>query len=173
MIENLLEALQNLNYDDAQTLDLTKEEDNKKFKSAIQLIKDYKKEIKNDSIMSLLSNLIDDDLLNKAEEYADNVLEESKEEDVKEDVKNQCSICEKEYCDNCPFFEDKEEDSKIIRPSELLDNTEVKLQIHRLINEYCEEYINPYVSNDIQGKELANNAYAGLFEFACWIFNKK
>lgn len=170
MIENLLEALQNLNYDNVQTLDLTKEEDNKKFKAAIQLIKDYKKEVKNDSIMSLLSNLIDDDLLNKAEEYADDVLEESKEEDVI----NQCTICEKEYCDNCPFFEDvDEEDLKLTRPSELLDNTEAKLQIHRLVNEYCEEYINPYVSNDTKGKELANNAYAGLFEFACWIFNKK
>ena len=78
MIENLLEALKNLNYDNVQTLDLTKEEDNKKFKAAIQLIKNYKKEAKNDSIMSLLSNLIDDDLLNEAEEYADDVLEESK-----------------------------------------------------------------------------------------------
>lgn len=169
MIENLLEALKNLNYDNVQTLDLTKEEDNKKFKAAIQLIKNYKKEAKNDSIMSLLSNLIDDDLLNEAEEYADDVLEESKEIEVE----NQCSICEKEYCDNCPFFEDVEEDSKLTRPSELLDNTDAKLQIHRLVNEYCEEYINPYVSNDTKGKELANNAYAGLFEFACWIFNKK
>ena len=39
MIENLLEALQNLNYNDVQTLDLTKEEDNKKFKDAIEIIK--------------------------------------------------------------------------------------------------------------------------------------
>ena len=75
MIENLLEALQNLNYNDVQTLDLTKEEDNKKFKDAIEIIKNYKKEVKNDSIMSFLVNLIDDDLLNKAEEYADNILE--------------------------------------------------------------------------------------------------
>ena len=43
MIENLLEALQNLNYNDVQTLDLTKEEDNKKFKDAIEIIKNYKK----------------------------------------------------------------------------------------------------------------------------------
>lgn len=169
MIENLLTALQNLNYNDVQTLDLTKEEDNKKFKDAIQIIKNYKKEVKNDSIMSFLVNLIDDDLLNKAEEYADNILEESKETEVE----NQCSICEKEYCNNCPFFEDDEEDSKLTRPSELLDNTDVKLQIHSLVNEYCKEYINPYVSNDIKGKELSNNAYAGLFEFACWIYNKK
>ena len=47
------------------------------------------------------------------------------------------------------------------------------MQIHSLVNEYCKEYINPYVSNDTKGKELANNAYAGLFEFACWIYNKK
>ena len=38
MIENLLEALQNLNYNDVQTLDLTKEEDNKKFKDANEII---------------------------------------------------------------------------------------------------------------------------------------
>jgi len=181
MLENIFDLLQNLNYNNIETLDLTKEEDNKKFKEAIQLVRDYKKEAENNSLMALFSNLIDDDILDAAEEHADKVLKEAKEEEVDlEEVEeeNPCSVCEKEYCDYCPYFGDYEkaeveEEQKLVRPSELLNNTDAKLQIHRLVNEYCDEYVNPYVSNDAKGKEIANNAYAGLFEFACWIFNKK
>ena len=68
--------------------------------------------------------------------------------------------------------EKEKEKEKIKRPSEILDNVNVKLQIHKLVDEYCDKYIRPYTSDDESGKKMSNDAYAGLFEFACWIFNK-
>lgn len=52
------------------------------------------------------------------------------------------------------------------RPSESIDDTNVKMQIHKLVDEYTKEYIFPFYD-----KNVSNDIYAGLFEFACWIFN--
>lgn len=71
------------------------------------------------------------------------------------------------------FAENIEEKPTIKKPSELLDNVDVKLQLHKLVEEYTNEHIKPYVSNDEHGQKLANDAYAGLFEYSCWLYNKK
>ena len=60
----------------------------------------------------------------------------------------------------------KEEVKVPARPSESLNDTNVKMQIHKLVDEYTKEYIFPFYD-----KNISNDIYAGLFEFACWIFN--
>ena len=185
MLENLLSLAHLLNNDNVETLDLTKDEDYKKFHDAVETLKSYKKDHENGSLLGLLSSFISDELLDEIEEIgelAHNHISENtpKKVEITEDdddkcyhCDNPCSICEKEYCDDCEYFEDTDEGSDeepIKRPSEQIDNVDAKLQIHRLVAEYSDTYIKPYISNDEKGKKLINDAYAGLYEFACWIY---
>lgn len=63
------------------------------------------------------------------------------------------------------------EQKKIPRPSEKL-STEIGLQIHKLVTEYVDTMIKPYVNKEMS-KEVINDAYAGLYEFAAWIYTKE
>jgi len=56
------------------------------------------------------------------------------------------------------------------RPSKHID-INVGLQIHKLVQEYIDTKIKPYAKGIMSEKSI-NDAYAGLYEFACWIYNK-
>ena len=65
----------------------------------------------------------------------------------------------------------KQEEKKIERPSTKL-TTEQGLQIHKLVQEYVETMVRPF-NNGVLSNAQINDAYAGLYEFAAWILNKK
>lgn len=65
-----------------------------------------------------------------------------------------------------------ENDNKHIdRPSTKL-TTEQGLQVHKLVQEYVDTMIRPYNDGQLSNDQI-NDAYAGLYEFAAWILNKK
>ena len=66
--------------------------------------------------------------------------------------------------------EEEEETPKFIRPSDLLD-VDKKLQIHKIVQEYIDTMVKPF-NNGKLTKNQINDAYAGLFEFACWVMNR-
>jgi hypothetical protein len=66
--------------------------------------------------------------------------------------------------------EKKQEEKKFNRPSDLLDVNK-KLQIHKIVEEYINTMIKPFNNGKLTDNQI-NDAYAGLFEFACWIMNK-
>ena len=183
MLDTLLDFLRQCQpTTDVEKLDLTKEEDYKKFKDSIAELKEV--EISN-NLFSLVTSLFGSDLLDNLESIGDAIHDEAAGEECRDCVctcqlddepkeyEDPCSVCEKEWCDGCQYEDNEvEQPEKFSRPSELTD-TNTKLQIHHLVEEYTNEYIKPYVSKDKAGADLANNAYAGLFEFACWIYNHK
>ena len=65
----------------------------------------------------------------------------------------------------------KQEEKKIERPSTKL-TTEQGLQIHKLVQEYVDTMVRPF-NNGVLSNAQINDAYAGLYEFAAWILNKK
>lgn len=65
----------------------------------------------------------------------------------------------------------KQEEKKIERPSTKL-TTEQGLQVHKLVQEYVDTMIRPF-NNGVLSNDQINDAYAGLYEFAAWILNKK
>jgi len=65
----------------------------------------------------------------------------------------------------------KDKSEVIDRPSQHI-NTQIGLQIHKLVQEYVDTMIKPYNHNQISQQQM-NDAYAGLYEFACWIYNHK
>lgn len=65
----------------------------------------------------------------------------------------------------------KQEEKKIERPSAKL-TTEQGLQIHKLVQEYVDTMVRPF-NNGVLSNAQINDAYAGLYEFAAWILNKK
>ena len=67
-------------------------------------------------------------------------------------------------------IEKKIETPKIERPSDKLSTTD-KLSLHKLVGEYVDTRIRPYVSKNVDNN-MINNMYAGLFEFGAWLVNK-
>ena len=66
--------------------------------------------------------------------------------------------------------EEKEDEPKFTRPSDLLDVNK-KLQIHKIVQEYVDTMIKPFNNGKLTDNQI-NDAYAGLFEFACWVMNR-
>ena len=67
----------------------------------------------------------------------------------------------------------KDSKKEINRPSKTI-STQVGLKLHKLVQEYVDTMIKPY-NPKVNGltNEQINDAYAGLYEFACWIFQHK
>jgi len=63
-----------------------------------------------------------------------------------------------------------EEENKFTRPSDLLD-VDKKLQIHKIVQEYVDTMVKPFNNGKLTENQI-NDAYAGLFEFACWVMNR-
>lgn len=64
----------------------------------------------------------------------------------------------------------EKEESKFTRPSDLL-SVDKKLQIHKIVQEYVDTMVKPFNNGQLTDNQI-NDAYAGLFEFACWIMNR-
>lgn len=65
---------------------------------------------------------------------------------------------------------EEKEEPKFTRPSDLL-SVDKKLQIHKIVQEYVDTMIKPFNNGKLTDNQI-NDAYAGLFEFACWIMNR-
>lgn len=64
----------------------------------------------------------------------------------------------------------EKEESKFTRPSDLL-SVDKKLQIHKIVQEYVDTMVKPFNNGQLTDNQI-NDAYAGLFEFACWVMNR-
>lgn len=65
---------------------------------------------------------------------------------------------------------EEEEEPKFTRPSDLL-SVDKKLQIHKIVQEYVDTMVKPFNNGKLTDNQI-NDAYAGLFEFACWVMNR-
>lgn len=75
------------------------------------------------------------------------------------------------FADNYYQEAHKNDQPQIDRPSNHIP-TNVGLQIHKLVQEYIDTMIKPYAKGILDNKSI-NDAYVGLYDFACWIFNKE
>ena len=152
-ILKLINDLSEMNNDnEVKVLDITNDSDYEEFVETVN-------ELKNDKIIDIMSSLFNldtDDICNYILEIADKYHSESKKSDKDKNVE----------------VEDKQND-KIERPSSKID-VNMGLQIHKLVQEYVDTMIKPYnpKSNGLSDSQI-NDAYAGLYEFACWIYNHK
>ena len=64
----------------------------------------------------------------------------------------------------------EKEESKFTRPSDLL-SVDKKLQIHKIVQEYVDTMVKPFNNGQLTDNQI-NDAYVGLFEFACWVMNR-
>lgn len=69
-----------------------------------------------------------------------------------------------------PIDNKQKEEFKFTRPSDLL-SVDRKLQIHKIVQEYIDTMVKPFNNGQLTNNQI-NDAYAGLFEFACWIMNR-
>lgn len=166
-INDELDAILN---DDVNNIDLTNDKD---YNDIVKKIKNLKSS--NNGTFKLLSSLfgIDDEVYDSLLELLEKRRNELLEE--KEDIQNTKEEIKTNDYPATKIVKDKSEEPKkeeIHRPSQDV-SVEVGLQIHKLVQEYIDTMIKPY-NPKVGGLsiEQINDAYAGLYEFACWIFNK-
>lgn len=75
----------------------------------------------------------------------------------------------KEYA-QAVYDDAHKDDVKIERPSSKVP-LEAGLQIHKIVQEYVDTMIKPYAKGTLTDQQI-NDAYAGLYEFASWIYNR-
>ena len=162
---NFIELLDQLvNMDDQTTvkkIDLTKKEDCEYLINTIN-------ELKENPLFSVLGSLfgLDNDNLDEILEKIESIQKELvKKEKVEEKKPIQKIVIDKSI--------EEEPKKSIDRPSQKID-VNMGLQIHKLVQEYVDTMIKPY-NPKVGGltSEAINDAYAGLYEFACWIYNHK
>lgn len=162
---NFIELLDQLvNMDDQTTvkkIDLTKKEDCEYLINTIN-------ELKENPLFSVLGSLfgLDNDNLDEILEKIESIQKELvKKEKVEEKKPVQKIVIDKSI--------EEEPKKSIDRPSQKID-VNMGLQIHKLVQEYVDTMIKPY-NPKVGGltSEAINDAYAGLYEFACWIYNHK
>ena len=166
-INDELDAILN---DEVNNIDLTNDKD---YNDIVKKIKNLKSST--NGTFKLLSSLcgiddkVYDNLLEILEKRRNELLEEKKDiQNTKEEVKTNDYPATK-------IVKDKSEEPKkeeIHRPSQDI-SVEAGLQIHKLVQEYIDTMVKPY-NPKVGGlsTQQINDAYAGLYEFACWIFNK-
>ena len=125
-----------------EKLDLSKTEDVKRLHNMVE-------ELRSNELFNSLLDLLgaDFNVFDAIDEFADIAHEQLKEENNKKD-----ELVAPE------------------RPSKKL-TTEQGSQIHKLTQEYVDTMIKPY-SKGVISQDTINDAYAGLYEFAAWIYNK-
>ena len=148
--------------------------------------------MKNDflELANMLSNIFDDEFANKTknesltiEDYKTLLedLNQIKDNDIAKSLFNLFNInidelhnliesALKEDEEEKQKVEEKKQTVKFNRPSDSL-TVDQKLKIHHITEEYVNTMIRPY-NNGVLTNEQINDAYAGLFEFACWIYAK-
>lgn len=67
-------------------------------------------------------------------------------------------------------LKEKEEQKVPARPSEKIKDINAGLKLHKLVQEYVDEYIKPSFKD--ASTDTINDIYAGLYEFACYIYTK-
>ena len=151
-------------------IDLTNDKD---YNDIVNKIKNLKSS--NNGTFKLLSSLVGiddevyDSLLEILEKRRNELLEEKEDiQNTKEEIKTNDYPTTKKVMDKSE--EPKKEE--IHRPSQDI-SVEAGLQIHKLVQEYIDTMVKPY-NPKVGGlsNQQINDAYAGLYEFACWIFNK-
>lgn len=146
-------------FENVEKLDLTNDED-------YNLLINEIKKLKDNPMFALVGSLFGvndetlDELLNNVNEEREKLINKQQKENLP--IKKSANVIEKQ-------IEDK---SVIERPSQNID-VNAGLQIHKLVQEYIDTMIKPY-NPKVGGltTEQVNDAYAGLYEFACWIYNK-
>ena len=186
-MNNFIELLDQLVNIDSQPLikeiDLTKKEDYEYLVNTIN-------ELKENPLFSVLGSLfgLDNEDLDKILEKMESIQKELVKKEINEDcdkilekieniqkgsVKTE-KVEEKKPIQKVVIDKSIEEEPKktIERPSQKID-VNAGLQIHKLVQEYIDTMIKPY-NPKVGGltTEQVNDAYAGLYEFACWIYNK-
>lgn len=152
-----------------EKLNLKDEKDYKKFNT---IVDDLESQFKGNSF---LSSIFGKDVFDSIRNLAEICHNSDKQESDIENCDYNCTECEKECHtpeeeDTC---EDNENDSELIFPSANISNIDIKMQIHRLTQEYVDTMLKPYMPETPQTKNNINNAYTALFEFACWIYSHK
>lgn len=163
-MNNFIELLDQLVNIDSQPLvkeiDLTKKEDCEYLLNTIN-------ELKENPLFNFLGSLfgLDEESLNKVTKK----IEDAEEAITKKEKQEEKKPVQKVVIDKSIEEEPKK---TIERPSQKID-VNAGLQIHKLVQEYIDTMIKPY-NPKVGGltTEQVNDAYAGLYEFACWIYNK-
>lgn len=125
-----------------------------------------------DKLISSIDNLKSDDifgsLFGSFLDYAKNLAEEKRNELVENEKKTSSSQLVKKEVDHSE--EKVNKPTELDRPSSHID-VQRGIQIHKLVTEYVDTMIRPY-SQGLVDNKVINDAYAGLYEFACWLINK-
>lgn len=141
-------------------LDLTNENDYKKYNELIDSLESMMPEC--NSIMNFFG--LENDICKKFREIGKLI------HDTKEKENENCISA----IENEPDKENTVDNvvTNNVIPSSNLENIDVKMQIHRLTQEYIDTMMKPYLEKSEKTTKDLNNAYTALFEFACWIYNR-
>lgn len=152
-----------------EKLNLKDKKDYKKFNT---IVDDLESQFKGNSF---LSSIFGKDVFDSIRNLAEICHNTDTQESDKENCDYNCTECEKECHtpEEEAICEDNENDSELVFPSANISNIDVKMQIHRLTQEYVDTMLKPYMPETPQTKNNINNAYTALFEFACWIYSHK
>lgn len=164
MIENLFKLLKDLTEidtsekkEEVKVFDIKNPVDRLDLQKQLKELESSKKELNKFGnlfgLTDILNNVIDTTI-----KAGNNLIDKYEEEEKKEVVTTTTTEAPKE---------------KLVKPSEVLEDINIKLNIHRLTKEYVDKYIDPYIKNTQDAQSISNDIYSGLFEFACWIYNKK
>lgn len=174
---NLLDLLSRLFNDDEnklkdfKRLDLTKDEDYNTFNNLLDnFVDECPKGGFFGGIMKMMYDYVQE-FVNYIKEIAKAIHEADKKykENNEKENNNDTEAHEESGCDCCSGTHHMYENVNCPElPSSKL-SIERKQNIHKIVTEYVDTMIRPYTDMDT---ETINDAYAGLFEFACWVLNK-
>ena len=138
---------------DAEKLDLGKDEDYAKFNN---LVDECKKVCNDDNSTSVLTKQLFEtlfgfdmnDIIDDIKKAGDEIHEQAVKERAKDEMNEETNL-----------------------PDLPSNSTPLDMQIHlhKIVEEYVDTYIRPYGNMDTK---VVDDVYARLFEFACWIMNR-
>lgn len=153
LLTNVLSSYYPEKDEDIEKYDLSNKDDYDTFVKAVN-------ELKNDSLFGYIIKPIADDILKAAyEKYGKNF---EKKENTKTIPQKQSKITRK-------VVDHSEEIDEPDRPSNHV-SVDQGLKLHKIVGEYVDTMIRPYYKGN--NPNVINDAYAGLYEFACWVLNK-
>ena len=138
---------------DVEKLDLSKDEDYAKFN---EYVDECKKICDSDDSISNLTKLMFEqffgfdmnDIVDDIKKAGDDIHEQAVKDRAKDELNKETN------------FQDLPSNSTPL---------DKQIHLHNIVGEYVDTYIRPYGKMD---KKTADDLYAYLFEFACWIMNR-
>ena len=138
---------------DVEKLDLSKDEDDAKFN---EYVDECKKICDSDDSISNLTKLMFEqffgfdmnDIVDDIKKAGDEIHEQATKDRAKDEMNKETN------------FKDLPSNSTPL---------DKQIHLHNIVGEYVDKYIRPYGKID---KKTADDLYAYLFEFACWIMNR-